>query len=193
MPFHFKATHSTGTVHLRRSTSRGNYAWAVVGTRVGDMTCHRSAELAQAERSRRSQWIIQLETVQLAEIDSKAYAAILKAGKGKAKTTFLGKTFTKTWDICGKPYCAAIGIERLAHETRHSMDSIHPQRRAHLAELAPQHLARHDAAVACGYWLNPHSHQVDVYWYRSREEAEEAAINCRNLAAFVSAEVLEVA
>lgn len=129
--FHFKAQHSTGTVHLRQTSRRPDYTYAVVGKNISAITCHRTRQLAITEQARQLQRSSDREVVPLEEIDKAEYARLKKASKRHFSVSYLGKTYTKTINADWAPVVAAVGYDYEAYSTHHTPEPGTPAAAKH--------------------------------------------------------------
>lgn len=161
MPFHYKATHSSGFVHLRKSVSRVSYVCAVVGQRSGDISCNstmdnihkRMEELCRYGNT--AKW----EVVSLVEIDAAEHAAILKAGVRKHKVVFMGKPYTSTTKLEREPWTHAVGYFR-------------PEM-ALVSKLGPKANAKWHEQHPDGIYSRVEREQRGVWWFSSEAAAQE--------------------
>lgn len=172
MNLYFKATHSSGRVHTR-ATSGTPYTWACVGAGRNSATFHTRQDLARAEQSRRMQWDPTLEVTAAVVIEKSEHTATVKASKASFKVVYLGKTYTKTCSVeSTRPYVCAVGYDQPEHKqwiartvNQETLDHTKKFNTARYEQLLEQNRAG-------GYELVTRA-QRGVFWFTSREEAEQ--------------------
>ncbi len=204
MTHYYTATHSTGTVHLRK-TDR-TYTHAVVGARVGAASWAGRLDLAQ--KAAGGKYPAGDEVVQVAEVTSTEFARLTKASKRHFRTTYQGKVYTKTVEA-GWPgdTLYPVGVhdvghvehlpvpegwlanaeDRLAwaqHRVTHNMSDAQGD-----LTRAQANMKRVKAWIELGYYECPRREDVYVQWAQTKVEAE-GYIARNNAAAFRFRELL---
>lgn len=173
--FFFKATHSSGRVHLRSSTSN-DYAWATVSNRRGHNSFHSRIDLAQAEAGRDGMSL--REVVRAEPITKAEHDAILKAGKRGFKVKFLGKVYTKTISAeADYEYTYCVGYDRpeikdWVAQPQAKLQGWLDDALAH-GYSSEERIAKLRENLAAGGWFNTYRAERGVWWFESKAKAEE--------------------
>lgn len=160
MPFHYKATHSSGFVHLRKSATRASYTHAVVGKRSGDISCSSTMGGAHKRMEELTRYgsTAGWEVVELVEIDAAEHAKILKAGVRKHKVVFMGKPYTSTTKLEREPWTHAVGYFLPEHVVTCTL----------AATASPKWHEQHPD----GIYRRTDREQRGVWWFSSESEAQ---------------------
>lgn len=155
---YFKATHSTGTVHLRSTNGNGAYKFAVVGPRAASSASFSSRrELAAREAEKQLQYRSDIEVVPAVEIERAEYNDLLKASSLKYLVTFRGKKFTKSVKLGARAITHAVGVYRAEKEERVELN----------AEMHPSWLERYPE----GFYIRQDREIFSVEWFSSEDFA----------------------